>query len=86
LDQDVRDGGCKARPLGDRTKVSLSLRAGDLHQVSVRQLRRLGEHGAGDRDLVMASEAADDAIGGIADGREFLTKFGKRAGLDLPDQ
>jgi len=67
-------------------KVRLTFRTSDLHQVSVRQLDRLSEDGASDRDLIMASQGADDAIGRVVDGRELFTKLSKRGGLDLADQ
>ena len=66
--------------------MSLAFRAGDLHQVAVRELDRAGQNGTGDRDLIVTGEAADDLVGRIVDGCEFRTKLRKRRGLDLPDE
>src|SRR6478735_6835094 len=64
----------------------LALRAGNLDQVIVGELRRAGEDRSGDCDLVVTRQSMDDATRRVVDWRKFGPKFGERVGFHLLDQ
>ena len=73
--------------------LALGLR--QLHQILGRQPRQFGQHGSGDRNLVIVREAADHGHRRLLDRGELRAHFGERdargdigqrAQLDGPDQ
>ena len=86
LDQNVSDRGGQALALGNRAKMVLALGAGNLDQVIVGELRRVGQDRSGDCDLVVTRQSTDDAAGRVIDWCKFGPKLGERVGFHLLDQ
>jgi hypothetical protein len=66
--------------------VRLAFRLGDLHQIGIREPRRLRQHRARDRDIVIMGEPAQDLDRRISDRRQPPRKLGAGPGLDFGDQ
>src|SRR6185312_16815321 len=60
IDDDVGDGGGEVGPPGNGEQMILSLAAGDLDQNLGTEPAGIGEHAAGDLDLVVPGEMLND--------------------------
>ena len=85
-DQFVGHGFRDAGASGDREQMRLALGPGDIDQVGVSQPRRLLQHRARHRDVVVLGEPPHRLDRRVADRRQAMGQFGPRLGLDLLDQ
>ena len=85
-DQHFGDGFSERAPPRDREQVGLALRCGDVDEVRLREPRRLHEHGAGDRDRIVAREAPQHLFRRVRDRPEPTAEFRQRPRLDAVDQ
>jgi hypothetical protein len=84
--QHVRHRLGNAGPLGNGEQVRLALGLGNIDEIGLGEPRRLLEHRAGDRDVVILREPPYHVDWRIADGCEPVGQLGTRLGLDLADQ
>ena len=85
-DQDVRDLFVDGGAAGDGGEMGLALGFGDLDKVAVRERIGSSENRAGDLDVVVMRQPADDPGWGAIDGSEPAAELDQRLALDLLDQ
>ena len=86
LYQDIGDCCRQALAFGNGAQMALAFFRRDFDQVVVGELRRLRQHGSGDRYFIVMCKGADDAGGGVVDGCEPDAELGERFGFDLPHE
>ena len=86
IDDDVGDGGGQVGPAGNGEQMVLSLAAGDLDQHLGSEPAGIGEHAAGDLDLVVPGEMLDHLERRVVERRQPLRELGLRPRLDACDQ
>jgi hypothetical protein len=70
----------------DGEQMLLALGIGDIDEVARCETGRLGQHRAGDRDLVVVGELPDDVDRPVLGRRQALAQFDQRPILHPPDE
>ena len=86
IDDDVGHGGGQVGPAGNGEQVILPLAAGDLDQHLGPEPAGIGQHVAGDLDLVVPGQMLDHLERRVVERRQPLRKFGLRPRFDARDQ